>query len=366
MKFNEFVENLSNYEAGKPIELVVREFGIDKDDVIKLASNENPLGTSKKVQKAIEKNARNAHLYPDDSMFELKGVLAKFYNVGEKNIIIGSGSDQIIEFALHAKTSAKTAILTAGVTFAMYGIYAAHCESKVYRTKSQMHDLAEFLEIYNAHKDEIGVIFLCLPNNPLGECLDAKEVYEFIRKIDENVLVVIDGAYNEFATYKDKNKEIRPEFIVKNFKNVLYLGTFSKLYGLGGMRIGYGVADENIINALYKLRPPFNVTTISLVAALAALKDEKFVKETLKNNFKEMKKYEKFADENGINFINSYTNFITFVFDEMFDSTAISNALLKKGIIVRNLKGYGLNAIRITIGLPKQNDKLLKTLEKYL
>ncbi|MBO7475422.1 MAG: aminotransferase class I/II-fold pyridoxal phosphate-dependent enzyme, partial [Campylobacter sp.] len=162
------------------------------------------------------------------------------------------------------------------------------------------------------------------------------------------------------------NKEIRPEFIVKNFKNVLYLGTFSKLYGLGGMRIGYGVADENIINALYKLRPPFNVTTISLVAALAALKDEKFVKETLKNNFKEMKKYEKFADENGINFINSYTNFITFVFDEMFDSTAISNALLKKGIIVRNLKGYGLNAIRITIGLPKQNDKLLKTLEKYL
>ena len=116
MKFNEFVENLSNYEAGKPIELVVREFGIDKDDVIKLASNENPMGTSKKVQKAIEKNARNAHLYPDDSMFELKGALAKFYNVGEKNIIIGSGSDQIIEFALHAKTSAKTAILT-GVSF---------------------------------------------------------------------------------------------------------------------------------------------------------------------------------------------------------------------------------------------------------
>ena len=366
MKFNEFVEKLSNYEAGKPIELVVREFGIDKDDVIKLASNENPMGTSKKVQKAIEKNARNAHLYPDDSMFELKGALAKFYNVSEKNIIIGSGSDQIIEFALHAKTSAKTAILTAGVTFAMYGIYASHCESKVYRTNSKEHNLSELKELYNAHKDEIGVIFLCLPNNPLGECLDAKEVYEFIASIDENVLIVIDGAYNEFASYKDKNKEIKPEFIVKNFKNVLYLGTFSKLYGLGGMRVGYGIADENIINALYKLRPPFNVTTISLAAALAALKDEKFVKETLKNNFKEMKKYEKFADENGINFINSYTNFITFIFDEMFDSTAISNALLKKGIIVRNLKGYGLNAIRITIGLPKQNDKLLKTLEKYL
>lgn len=366
MKFNAHVEKLTNYEAGKPIELVVREFGIKKDEVIKLASNENPIGTSKKVQKAMSKALQNSHLYPDDSMFELKGALANKFGVKDENIIIGAGSDQVIEFALHAKTNKNSAILTAGVTFAMYEIYAQHAEAKIYKTNSTRHDLAEFTEIYEAHKDEISVIFLCLPNNPLGECLNTKEIYKFIEKVDKNVLIILDGAYNEFAAFKDKNKAIKPKDLVKKFENVLYLGTFSKLYGLGGMRIGYAIAPKKIISALYKLRPPFNVTTLSLVAALAALKDESFIKKTLKNNFKEMKKYEKFAQKNEIKFIDSYTNFITLLFDEKHDSSEISEQLLRRGIIVRNLKSYGLNAIRITIGTPAQNNKLLRIFKQFL
>ncbi|MDA3062104.1 MULTISPECIES: histidinol-phosphate transaminase [unclassified Campylobacter] len=366
MKFNKFLDDLSNYEAGKPIELVVREFGVKKKDVLKLASNENPFGSSKKAQKAIKKCATCAHLYPDDSMFELKDALATKFGVKSENIIIGAGSDQIIEFALHSVLSKGFAILQAGVSFAMYGIYARHCEGKIYKTKEISHDLEALKSLYEAHKNEIKAIFLCMPNNPLGECLDAEKIYEFIASVDKDTLVIIDAAYNEFATFKDKNKHLDPKFIATHFTNALYLGTFSKAYGLGGMRVGYGIGESGIISALYKLRPPFNITTPTLAAAIAALGDDKFVQKTLQNNFQQMKKFEKFATKNGIKFLPSYANFITFMLGENQSSTQICDALLRQGIILRNLKSYGLNAIRITIGLPKQNSRVFKALKELL
>lgn len=364
MKFNENLKNLALYEAGKPIELVVREFGIKKDEVIKLASNENPLGCSPKVAKQIAKNAKFVNYYPDDSMFELKQNLAKKYNLSEENFIIGAGSDQIIEFIIHAKTNENLGILQAGVTFAMYEIYAKQTGAKTYKTPSKTHDLKQFLEIYETKKSQIGVIFLCVPNNPLGDCLDESEIIEFCEKIDKNVMIVIDGAYQEFATFKDQNKQINIQKLINKFENLIFLGTFSKAYGLGGLRIGFGVSCAYNIKNLYKLRPPFNVTNLSLLAANTALKDQKFIEKTLKNNLKEMKKYENFAKENGIEFIPSYTNFITFIFEK--DSSEICDSLLKKGIILRNLKSYGLNAIRITIGKPKQNQKLFKALKELI
>ncbi|MFL1705922.1 histidinol-phosphate transaminase [Campylobacter sp. MOP7] len=362
MKFNENLANLINYEAGKPIELVVREFGIAANDVIKLASNENPFGTSKAVVEAIREYASKMSLYPDDSYFELKEALAKKFGVDEKCLIIGSGSDQVIEFAVHAKANAKNAVLMAGVTFAMYEIYAKQTGTKIYKTKAKEHDLNEFREIYNAHKDEIAMIFLCLPNNPLGECVDADEVYKFLGEVDENVLVVIDGAYQEFAKFKDAKKEIKPNELIAKFKNAVYLGTFSKAYGLGGMRVGYGIADASVIGELGKLRAPFNITNLSLKAAIEALKDEEFVRRSIEANFKEMIRYEEFAKKNQIEFINSYTNFITYKFNEL-NASDIAQILLKKGIILRDLKSYGLNAVRITIGLQWQNDRVLSELE---
>ncbi len=365
VKFNKHLQNISNYEAGKPIELVVREFGVKKRDVLKLASNENPLGCSKKVQKSIKDCAKNASLYPDDSMFELKEKLAKKYEVKTQNIIIGSGSDQTIEFAMHAKANENSAILVAGTTFAMYEIYASHVGAKVYKTNSKNHNLAEFEELYNKHKEEISIIFLCIPNNPLGECLDAKDVYDFISKIDEDTLVVIDGAYQEFASFKDSNKHINVKKLINDFKNTMYMGTFSKAYGLGGMRVGYAVSSESIIKELSKLRVPFNITTLSLKAAIVALDDDKFMQKTLKNNFSQMKKFEKFAKKYDIKYIKSYTNFITYIFKEK-NATEISQNLLKKGIILRDLKNYGMNAIRITIGKPKDNIRVFKELEKLI
>ena len=348
MQFNTVLDNLKTYEAGKPIELVVREYGIAPQDVIKLASNENPRGCSPKVIEAVRAEVTNMNRYPDDSMYELKEALAQKYHVEDKNIIIGSGSDQVIEFAIHAKANANTKVLMAGITFAMYEIYTLQTGATVLRTPSAQHNLKEMLEIYKANKD-ISIIFLCVPNNPLGECLDAKDVYAFLDQIDKETLVVIDAAYLEYGSFKDPAKKIDPCDLITKYPNAIYTGTFSKAYGLGGMRCGYGIAQPEIIQVLLKLRAPFNITTLTLKAAIVALSDEAFVDASVKENFEQMKAYETFAKELGFSIIESYTNFIVLEFDASKNSAAIAQKLMEKGIIVRNLGSYGMNAIRVTI-----------------
>lgn len=364
MGFKKHLSSLKSYEAGKPIELVIRDYGIRQKDIIKLASNENPLGTSKKVIKSIKKEAKNSYRYPDDSMFELKKSLAKKYKVDSKNIIIGQGSDQIIELLVQATCGSEDKILTSSLTFAMYEIYASHNQAKVLKTKDGVHNADQFIEIYQKSKPNL--VFLCIPNNPLGDCLDRSEVYRILDSISSDTIVALDCAYGEFAAYKDKNKEIKPKEIIKKYKNCIYLGTFSKLYGLGGLRIGYGIADSNFIEMLSKLRAPFNITNLSLKAAIVALEDSTFLKNSLKNNFKEMKVYEDFAKSKNIDFIESYTNFITFMLPKSIDSSSLCEYLLKQGVIIRDLKSYGINAIRITIGLREQNKTTIKLIDKYL
>ncbi len=356
MKFNEELKEIKNYSAGKPIELIVREFGIKPKDVIKLASNENPYGSSPKVVEAVRNICDKMNLYPDDSMYELKDGLTKRFNVKEDNVIIGAGSDQILEFLIHAKANKNNKVLMAKTTFAIYDIYSRSVGTTILKTTSEGHNLEEFLDIYKKEK-KIKIIFLCVPNNPTGECLNKNDIYEFIKKIDQDTLIVIDGAYQEFASFKDKEKELDPKDLINNFSNVIYLGTFSKVYGLGGMRVGYGISNKEIISNLMKLRPPFNITTLSLKAAIEALKDEEFIYKYLENSFREMKRYEEFAIQNKIKFIPSYTNFITFLLNNNKNSTKISNSLLKKGIIIRDLDAYGLNAIRITIGKKEENNR---------
>ncbi|MBU0721311.1 histidinol-phosphate transaminase [bacterium] len=364
MKFNKHLESIKTYEAGKPIELVVREFGIEPKDIVKLASNENPYGCSQKVKDAVSHIVSNMALYPDDSMIKLKSALGSRFDVENGNIIIGSGSDQVIEFAIHAKTNASSKILMNSVTFAMYEIYAKHVGAEVIRTASQKHDLDEFYAAYVKHKPQM--IFLCTPNNPTGDAIDASELFAFLEKIDSETLVVVDGAYMEYAILKDASKKVQPKELIEKFDNVLYLGTFSKAYGLGGMRVGYGISSEKIINELYKLRPPFNITTLSLEAATVALSDEEFVNKSIVSNFEEMKRYEEFANENKIDIIESYTNFVTLCLNEAQNSTHISNELLKQGMIVRNLSSYNLNAIRVTVGKKEQNDRFFELVSKLI
>ena len=353
MKYNKVLKDIKIYEAGKPIELVVREFGIAPEDVVKLASNENPIGTNPAVKKVIIANADRAHLYPDDSMFELKAALSSKYTVKDDNIIIGAGSDQVLEFISRALLDEESSVLMSAVTFAMYEIYAKQMGAKIIRTASYEHKYDEFMEAYTIHKPKI--VYICTPNNPTGDATSKEEVLKIIEAISEDTLVVVDGAYMEYAAAKDKRYAITPNDILA-YKNVIYLGTFSKAYGLGGMRVGYGIAQVSLINALYKMRPPFNISTLSLAAAIAACKDDAFVEESIGLHQEQIRRYERFAQENGFEYIESYTNFITYLFNEDMNSTKIADDLLKRGVIIRNLASYGMNAIRITIGTQKQND----------
>ena len=364
MKFNKKLENIKTYEAGKPIELVVREFGIEPKDIVKLASNENPYGCSPKVQNAVVDIVSKMALYPDDSMMKLKTALSQRFEVADENVIIGSGSDQVIEFLIHAKANANSKILMNSITFAMYEIYAKHVGAQILRTASQEHDLDEFYTIYKEEKPEI--IFLCTPNNPTGDAIDAKAMFAFLEKIDNDTLVVVDGAYMEYAQAKDTTKKVEPKEIVEKFENVIYLGTFSKAYGLGGMRVGYGIAQKNIIRELYKLRPPFNITTLSLEAASVALADEAFVDKSVSLNFQEMNRYEDFASKQKIDIINSYTNFITLCLNTNQNSSDLSAKLLRRGMIVRDLSGYGMNAIRVTVGTHEQNSGFFALFEELI
>ena len=363
MKFNEALKDIKIYEAGKPIELVVREFGISPENVVKLASNENPKGCSPKVAEVIAKNAHKAFLYPDDSMFELKDALSSKFDVNDKNIIIGAGSDQVLEFISRALLSVGDSVLMSKVTFAMYEIYAKQMGAKIVRTPSYEHKVDEFIEFYREHKPKI--VYICTPNNPTGDATSKEDVLKIINAIDDDTLVVVDGAYMEYAAAKDKKYRIEPKDIMK-FSNVIYLGTFSKAYGLGGMRVGYGIGDKKLINELYKMRPPFNITTLSLASAIEACKDETFVEESIALHMKEIIRYENFAKENGFEYIDSYTNFITYLFSDNMDSTKISDALLKQGVIIRNLASYGMNAVRITIGTKEQNDRLFEVFSKVI
>lgn len=364
MKFNKNLENIKTYEAGKPIELVVRDFGIKPKDIIKLASNENPYGCSSKVQEAVCEIISNMAMYPDDSMMKLKAALAKRFSIDENELIIGSGSDQVIEFIMHAKADENAKILINSVTFAMYEIYAKHVGAEVIRTKSQKHDLEEFYTLYKEHSPVI--IFLCTPNNPTGDAINTQELMNFLQKIDNDTLVVVDGAYMEYAQAKDESKKVSPKLLIETFENVIYLGTFSKAYGLGGMRVGYGISKANIIKELYKLRPPFNITTLSLEAASAALEDEEFVNKSIALNFEQMKRYEEFAKEQKIDIIESYANFVTLCFDSKRNSSDLADKLLKKGMIVRDLSSYSLNALRITVGTEVQNTRFFALLSEIL
>ncbi len=357
MKFNKVLENIKTYEAGKPIELVVREFGIAPENVVKLASNENPIGTNPAISKVIRSNADIAHLYPDDSMYELKAALGLKFDIQNENIIIGAGSDQVLEFISRALLDENSSVLMSAVTFAMYEIYAKQMGAKIIRTASYEHKYNEFMEAYTMHKPKI--VYICTPNNPTGDATSKEEVLKIIEAIDNETLIVVDGAYMEYAAAKDKKYAIAPNDLLK-FENVIYLGTFSKAHGLGGMRVGYGIAQKGLIQELYKMRPPFNITTLSLLVAIEACKDNSFVEESITLHQEQIKRYEAFAEDNGFEYIESYTNFITYLFDESMDSTKIADELLKRGVIIRNLASYGMNAMRVTIGTEKQNDIFFK------
>lgn len=349
------IDNIDAYKPGKPIEEVKRELGLKK--VVKLASNENSLGPSPKALGAVRKVLKNLNRYPEGSCPELRKELAKFLKVKESNLILGNGSDELIDIILKTIKEPEAEIVTADVTFVEYKIGGLVNGFKIVLTP--LKDFTFDLEaIARAITEKTKAVFIANPNNPTGTYVTSRDVSAFLNRIPDNVLVVFDEAYLEFVNEKDFPNILE----LLNKKNVAILRTFSKIYGLAGLRVGYMIAREDFIEACQRVRQPFNVNSLAQAAAKAALFDKAFVSKTFALVQKEKKYLYDALTDLGIWYKKTAANFI-FIKTER-DAREIFRELLKKGVIIREMSQYGLNNYsRITIGTRAENALLVKSLQ---
>ncbi len=353
------VENITSYIAGKPIEETKRQLGLKR--VIKLASNENPLGASPKALKAMKAVLNNVNRYPDSQSFYLKNKLAKVLKVKPGNIILGNGSDELIDIIIKTFVENDEEVLTSDVTFLEYGIISQVNDRRVCltRLKDFKYDLNALLKNVNASTK---LIFIANPNNPTGTYVKATELSKFIAALPKNVVVVLDEAYDAFIDVDDFPKGNK---VLSVNKNVIILKTFSKAYGLAGLRVGYALADAKLISSMERVRQPFNVNSLAQAAAIAALDDKQFLLKTRKTVLSGKKFIYRQLDGMKVRYIPSVANFV--LIDTKRDGVGIFKDMLKQGVIVRDMKQYGLNNfIRVTIGTREENNLFIKAFKKVL
>jgi len=351
--------NVKPYQPGKPMDEVKRELGLS--EVTKLASNENSLGPSPKAVEAVRSAADQINRYPDGGSFYLKKKLAEKLGVETSNLILGNGSDEIIIFSLRAFINPGDEIVIAKPTFLIYNIGGVVSGANVVEVpmKDFRYDLV-------AMKKAIGpktkVVFVANPDNPVGCYVTKQELDVFFDGLKEDVIVFVDEAYFEFAQGLDDYPDTLDYL---NKRNVIITRTFSKAYGLSGLRVGYGVASSAIIDCLDRVREPFNVNSLAQAAALAGLDDEEHISKT-KQMVKQGKDY-LYAefDRLGLEYLQSAANFI--LVDLKTEGKAVFENMLKKGIIIRDMGVWGLDTfIRVTVGLPEENKKFIEVLEEVL
>lgn len=354
-----YLEKIKPYKAGKPIEEVKRDLGLKR--IIKLASNENPFSPSPKVLDVLNRKMGHINRYPDSQCYYLRQELASYYGIDGDNIIFGNGSDELIILALRACAEEGSEIIIGVPSFLIYEIQARAFGIKVVKSplKEHRYDLNDMKKRITKNTR---IIFIANPDNPNGSCLSDKEIKDFMKDIPDDVLVFFDEAYFEFS----------PDYFsgtldyVKNKKNVIVSRTFSKAYSLAGLRIGYGIGAGDVMEAINKVKEPFNVNSLAQYAALEALKDKKYLKNCLGYIEKEKQFLYEELGRLGLFYVESSTNFILFNTGAM-SSSDIYNKLLSKGIIVRNMSGWGMdNSIRVTIGKHEENQEFIKALEKII
>jgi histidinol-phosphate aminotransferase len=353
--------NVQPYKPGKPIEELIRELKL-KGEVIKLASNENPLGTSPKAMAAIKKFAPESFLYPDDSTYYLRQAIAKKFKLEMDWVMAAAGSVELIYLACLAYLRPEDELMMSEHSFIIAKIGATVMDSKV-REISLKEDYSHDLNrIFSTITLATKIIYLDNPINPLGTIVKRRELDEFIEKMPENILVVVDEAYNEYITTRDYPDSFK---YLRQGKNVMVLRTFSKIYGLAGLRLGYGFAKPEIIANLQKVRYPFNVNRMVQLAGIAALTDLRHVKRSRKVNEEGKKYLYEELKELKLFYLPTYANFVFVSFVE--DSQMVFEKLLRLGVIARPVKEYGFpNALRITIGTPAQNKKLINALKQVV
>lgn len=352
------IRGLQPYQPGKPVEELQRELGLD--NIVKLASNENPLGPSPGVAEAL-RAATELERYPDGSAWELKARLSQQLGVSAERLTVGNGSNDVLEMLGRVFLSPGTEAIVSEHAFVVYPLVTIAVGATLTVVPARQHgqDLTATLE---AIGESTRCVFIANPNNPTGTWLDGAELRRFLDAVPEQVIVVLDEAYFEYVTEDQYPDGIE---LTADYANLVVTRTFSKAYGLAGLRVGYSVSNPTIADLMNRIRQPFNVNSLALTAALAALDDPQHVQRSVALNSEGMGLLEQACGQLGLDFIPSVGNFLTI--DMGRDAGPVYEALLREGVIVRPVGGYGLpNHLRVTVGLSEENERFVAALRKVL
>jgi histidinol-phosphate aminotransferase len=355
-----YIREIAPYQGGKPITELAREMGLQVEDIVKLASNENPLGISPKAEYAIQDAILDIARYPDGNSFALREAVSKKFNVAHNQIVFGNGSNDILELAARAYLTNDSETIHSQHAFAVYPLVtqAMGATGVVVPAKNYGHDLDAMLKAITANTR---MIFIANPNNPTGTLLGKDALYAFLKQVPENILVVLDEAYDEYLPVDLKSEAIKwlPEF-----SNLVISRTLSKAYGLAGLRIGFGLCHADVADMMNRVRQPFNVNSIAQAAAVASLADDDFVARTYALNQAGMAQLKQGFEKLGLEYIPSFANFISV---KVGDAAAYNQKLLQKGIIVRPVGNYEMpEYLRVSVGLFSENAKFLAVLEEIV
>ena len=355
-----YVRAIAPYQPGKPIAELAREMGLPESDIVKLASNENPLGASPRVLAAIENVIMELARYPDGNGFTLKTALAERHGVGLEQIVLGNGSNDVLELAARAFLTPQSSAVYSQHAFAVYPLATQALGARGIEApaKDFGHDPEALLAVIEG---DTRIMFIANPNNPTGTLLDPVQLLGLIERVPENVLVVLDEAYTEYLPDAMKSDSVG---WLKRFPNLIVTRTFSKAYGLAGLRVGYALANTQVADMLNRVRQPFNVNSLAQAAAVMAMQDVAFLDECLAINRAGMVQLTDGFKRLGLGYIPSYGNFVAV---RVGNAAAINLSLLKQGVIVRPVANYGLpEHLRVSVGLEGENKVFLQALERAL
>ncbi len=356
----DYVRSISPYQPGKPIGELAREMGLVEANIVKLASNENPLGMSPRAREAAIDALTSIERYPDGNGFELKEALGRRFGVGQDRLVLGNGSNDVLELAARAFLGAGHSSVFAQHAFAVYPLATIAAGGRCIEVPARDygHDLPAMAR---AIEPDTRIVFIANPNNPTGTFVPGEEIEAFLRSVPEHVLVVLDEAYTEYLLPAQRYDSIA---WLERFPNLLVSRTFSKAYGLAGLRVGYGIGHKDVVDLMNRVRQPFNVNSVALAAATAALGDEEFLERSAEVNRRGMEQITAALAGLGLDWIPSAGNFVTF---KVGNAAQVNGALLRQGVIVRPIGGYGMPEwLRVSIGLPEENARFIAALEQAL
>ena len=356
----DYIRTIAPYQGGKPIAELAREMGLNEADIIKLASNENPLGVSPKAQMAIDEAVHAIARYPDGNSFALRVAVSEKFGIAQNQIVFGNGSNDILELAARAFLYKGCEAIYSQHAFAVYPLVtqAVGATGVVVPAKNYAHDLDGFLA---AITPRTKLIFIANPNNPTGTLINKDALHAFIHAVPRHILIVLDEAYDEYLSAQNKSEAIN--WLVE-FDHLIISRTFSKAYGLAGLRIGFGLMHADLADMLNRVRQPFNVNSIAQAAAVASLADEDFVARSYALNQAGMAQLTQGLSKLGLEYIVSYANFVSF---KVANATQVDQLLLQNGVIVRPIANYEMpEYLRVSIGLFSENTRFLEILERIL